>query len=115
MTLSLAIAGDPDTLQPDGPLPLKAVADRFVRDDSEQAYLATCLCVKDQNQDLREWIAYHQSIGVGKFYVFDDGSSMPVAEGLQDLIKEGKEATVAHVNWLCQSDRQARYILPVIM
>ena len=64
-------------------------AERIVR-DAEEAYLAVCLGVKDQNEDLREWIEYHRSIGVGKFYVFDDNSTVPAAAELQDLIQEGK-------------------------
>ena len=64
-------------------------AERIVR-DAEEAYLAVCLGVKDQNEDLREWIEYHRSIGVGKFYIFDDNSTVPAAAELQDLIQEGK-------------------------
>ena len=63
--------------------------ERIVR-NAEEAYLAVCLGVKDQNEDLREWIEYHRSIGVGKFYIFDDNSTVPAAPGLQDLIREGK-------------------------
>lgn len=69
------------------PLP-KAPAERIIRDPG-QAYLAMCLGVKDQNEDLREWIQYHRAIGVGKFYVFDDNSTVPVAKTLQDLIQAG--------------------------
>ncbi len=50
--------------------------------------------VKDQNEDLREWIQYHQSIGVGKFYIHDDSSSVPAVEGLQDLIQEGEHVSL---------------------
>ena len=60
--------------------------------DLGQAYLAVCLGVKDQNEDLREWIGYHRSIGIGKFYIFDDNSSAPAAEALQDLVQEGEQA-----------------------
>jgi hypothetical protein len=71
------------------PPPPKMPAERIVR-DAEEAYLAVCLGVKDQNEDLREWIEYHRSIGVGKFYIFDDNSTVPAAVELQDLIQEGK-------------------------
>ena len=67
--------------------------------DPGQAYLAMCLGVKDQNEDLREWIQYHQSIGVGKFYIFDDNSSVPAAEGLQDLIQEGERQNKQETDW----------------
>ncbi len=69
--------------------PPEMPAKRIVR-DVEEAYLVVCLGVKDQNEDLREWIEYHWSIGVGKFYIFDDNSTVPAASGLQDLIQEGK-------------------------
>ena len=81
-------AGDPDSLENEEPLSPKGPEERIVR-NPEQAYLAVCLGVKDQHLDLREWIEYHQRLGVGKFYIFDDNSSVPVSEELQDLIKEG--------------------------
>ena len=70
-------------------------AERVVRDPG-QAHLAICLSVKDQNKDLREWIKYHHHIGVGKFYVFDDNSSVPTIEGLQDLVQEGELAAIPY-------------------
>ena len=76
--------------------------ERTVR-DAEEAYLAVCLGVKDQNEDLREWIEYHRSIGVGKFYIFDDNSTVPAAPGLQDLMQEGKGP--AHLVQLCRALR----------
>ena len=78
-----------DTYDLEEPLPPKAPADKIIR-DPQQAYLAMCLGVKDQNEDLREWIEYHRSIGVAKFYVFDDNSTVPAANALQDLIQGGK-------------------------
>ena len=75
-----------DLKEPPSP---KAPAEKIIR-NPQQAYLAMCLGVKDQNEDLREWIEYHRSIGVGKFYVFDDNSTVPAADALQDLIQEGK-------------------------
>ena len=32
---------------------------------------------------------YHQAIGIEKFYIFDDNSSVPVAAELQDLMQQG--------------------------
>ena len=48
-----------------------------------------CLSVKDQNEDLREWLLHHHGIGAGKFYIMDDNSIEPVAEMLIDLIEDG--------------------------
>lgn len=88
----LAVDGEPP--------PPKMPTEQIVR-DAEEAYLAVCLGVKDQNEDLREWIEYHRSIGVGKFYIFDDNSTVPAAPGLQDLIQEGEGP--AHLVRLCRA------------
>ena len=49
--------------------------------------VALCLAVKDEHQDLREWIAYHRDIGVGKIYIFDNNSTQPLLADLQDFIQ----------------------------
>ena len=85
-------AGDSNPLEVDETPPPKVPTERIVRDPG-QAYLAVCLGVKDQNEDLREWIEYHQSIGVGKFYISDDNSSVPAADMLPDLIQEGEQSS----------------------
>lgn len=51
-----------------------------------------CLVVKDQGEDLREWVDYHQRIGANKFYIFDDNSSVPVLPEIEDLVKSGEHA-----------------------
>lgn len=37
--------------------------------------IAICACIKDEEQNLEEWLDYHISIGVGKFYIYDNGST----------------------------------------
>lgn len=60
------------------------------RDKSEvAAYVAMCLIVKDQPRDVVEWVHHHQRIGVGKFYVFDHNSSVPLVKELHPLIEAG--------------------------
>jgi hypothetical protein len=54
--------------------------------------MAMCFSVKDQSEDLRELILYHQSIGVGQFYIFDDNSTVPASTYIQDLIDSGSAA-----------------------
>ncbi len=88
-------AGQTEPIEEEEPAPPPVPAEKIIRDPG-QAYLAMCLGVKDQNVDLREWIRYHQSLGVGKFYVFDDSSIVPAAEAIQDLIQEGKEAAAVY-------------------
>ena len=95
------------------PPPPKAPAEQIIR-NPQQAYLAICLGVKDQNEDLREWIEYHRYIGVGKFYVFDDNSTVPAASTLQDLIQEGKHCTtgqVSHAMQIHPSFRKAAFVI----
>ena len=89
-----------DIVDLEEPTPPKAPADKIIR-DPQQAYLAMCLGMKDQNEDLCEWIEYHRSIGVGKFYVFDDNSTVPAASALQDLIQEGNHLKKAQVGCIC--------------
>eukprot|EP01025_Chloroclados_australasicus_P026398 TRINITY_DN2621_c0_g1_i1.p1 TRINITY_DN2621_c0_g1~~TRINITY_DN2621_c0_g1_i1.p1 ORF type:complete len:340 (+),score=1.35 TRINITY_DN2621_c0_g1_i1:56-1075(+) len=57
--------------------------------DHEHAYVAVCLIVKDQNKDLREWILYHQYIGIQKFYIFDDFSNPPALLVIHDFVQQG--------------------------
>jgi len=37
--------------------------------------IAICACVKDEGLNLEEWLNYHISIGVDKFYIYDNGST----------------------------------------
>jgi hypothetical protein len=53
------------------------------------AYLAMCLAVKDQTEDLREWLEYHRGIGAAKFYIFDDNSMVSPLTQIKDLIDSG--------------------------
>ena len=36
----------------------------------------------DEHFHIREWVAYHASIGVGRVYLYDDGSQPPMHEVL---------------------------------
>jgi len=51
--------------------------------------VAICCIVKDENRYLHEWIEHHLKIGVSCFYVFDNGSKIPVADTLGDYIEKG--------------------------
>lgn len=51
------------------------------------AYFAMCLAVKDQHEDIREWILYHNSIGAGRFYVFDNNSTIPMLPVIADMVR----------------------------
>jgi hypothetical protein len=49
---------------------------RKVVADWPDGYVAICAIVKNQAQDLREWIEYHQYIGTKKIYVYDNNSTV---------------------------------------
>ncbi|KAK9814278.1 hypothetical protein WJX72_003319 [[Myrmecia] bisecta] len=52
-------------------------------------YFAMCLVVKNQAEDVREWVDHHRSIGAGKFYVFDHNSTSPMLPVLADYVQQG--------------------------
>ncbi|MCF2496222.1 glycosyltransferase family 92 protein [Dyadobacter chenhuakuii] len=44
--------------------------------------LSLCCIVKDENNYLEEWIGYHRKIGVQHFYIYDNGSKVPIRTAL---------------------------------
>ncbi|MEO6283324.1 MAG: glycosyltransferase family 92 protein [Dyadobacter sp.] len=48
-------------------------------------YLSLCCIIKDENQYLEEWIDYHQKIGVEHFFIYDNGSAVPIRETMKTL------------------------------
>ena len=50
---------------------------------------AICAIVRDQNDDLEEWIQHHRSIGIQSFYIYDNGSTPPASTVLLDLMSSG--------------------------
>jgi Glycosyltransferase family 92 len=46
--------------------------------------------IRNQNDDLREWIDYHIALGVSRFYMFDAGGGgrTPATAVIQDLIDD---------------------------
>jgi len=53
------------------------------------AYVALCAIMKDQNADVREWVAHHAGLGVGKIYITDSGSARPLGREIADYIASG--------------------------
>lgn len=58
--------------------------------------LAVCAIFKDEAKNLGEWIAFHQSVGVDHFYLYDNGSTDNCTEVLADDIRSG---LVTYTNW----------------
>jgi hypothetical protein len=75
----------------------RRAADRLLgRGGPGHAYLAVCLVVKDQNEDIREWVKHHVQLGVGKVYVFDDNSSTPAVTMMEDFIDSGGNPSISN-------------------
>ncbi len=55
----------------------------------DRAYLAICAIVKDQHLDLLEWIEWHRCLGVQRFYIYDNNSTVPLMVSLQNHIHDG--------------------------
>jgi hypothetical protein len=52
------------------------------------SYIAICAIVKDE-VDIREWIEYHYRMGVGRFYLTDNGEKYKIVDQLPDFVKKG--------------------------
>eukprot|EP00891_Asterochloris_glomerata_P008705 jgi/Astpho2/8705/Aster-05272 len=61
----------------------------------EQQYIAICAIVKDQPLDISFWLHYHFHMGVSKFYLYDNNSTPPMSNVLQDEIDDG----IVQYNW----------------
>ena len=53
-------------------------------------YLSVCAIVKDENAYLHEWLEYHKLAGVEKFFIYDNGSRVPIAETLAPDVASGR-------------------------
>jgi len=58
--------------------------------------LAICAIFKDEVRNLGEWIAFHQSVGVDHFYLYDNRSSDNFEEVLAEHVRSG---LVTYTNW----------------
>lgn len=56
---------------------------------SPKYYLAVCAIAKDEGTYFKEWIEWHQSMGVDKFYIYDNESTDCTKEVLKPYIDSG--------------------------
>lgn len=58
--------------------------------------LAVCAIVKDEARYLREWIEFHRLVGVGQFFIYDNGST----DNLLEVLTPYYQANVVQiVHW----------------
>lgn len=63
---------------------------RLRRDHTKQQFsLAVCAIAKDEGPYFKEWIEWHHTHGVDKFYVYDNESTDCTKEVLEPYIKSG--------------------------
>ncbi|MBQ8358707.1 MAG: glycosyltransferase family 2 protein [Oscillospiraceae bacterium] len=43
---------------------------------------AICLLIKDENEYINEWLKWHIGIGFEHFYIYDNGSKVPICESV---------------------------------
>ena len=64
------------------PLPMRAQIER-------KGYLAAVVIVKDEGPYLREWLEFHQLVGVEHIYIYDNGSSDDTEQVVWDFLRSG--------------------------
>ena len=57
---------------------------------------AICLLIKDENKYLPEWVKWHLGVGVNHFYIYDNGSSVPVKDSIST---EFDPALFTFIDW----------------
>lgn len=73
-----------------GPIEALKLKRRIKRDRSTPGcYLAVCAIAKDEGPYFKEWIEWHLSVGVEKFFIYDNESADETRRVLQPYIDSG--------------------------
>jgi hypothetical protein len=64
-------------------------ADAHADAEFPAGYVGICAVAKDQPDDIREWVEYHRWLGVGRIYLYDNRSKLPMGAAVMDYIKSG--------------------------
>lgn len=82
--------------------------------------LSICAIVKDENSYLPEWLEYHKLVGVEKFFIYDNGSRIPIRETLAADIASGTvivhsfpgyaRQTEAYMNCVLHCGRTSKWV-----
>ncbi|KAL3417480.1 hypothetical protein PVAG01_10490 [Phlyctema vagabunda] len=72
---------------------------------SDEEYVAICICIKDQREELAEFLVHHyHHLGIRRFYIWDDGSEPPLST-IEDL---GIPKSVVTFNYQERETRKQR-------
>lgn len=72
-----------------------------------KSQICACTMVYNSAKFLREWVLYHSKIGVGKFILYDNGSSDESQEIIDELNREGYN--VEKVLWIWPKTQEAGF------
>lgn len=61
---------------------------KYLETNKFKYYSALCLLIKNENRYLLEWLDHHNEIGIEHFYIYDNGSTVPVLETIKEY-KDG--------------------------
>ena len=62
--------------------------DNFKKNNKCKYYSSLCLLIKNENEYIEEWLEHYCRLGVDHFYIYDNGSTVPVKDYLA-TIKDG--------------------------
>ena len=61
---------------------------KYLETNKFKYYSSLCLLIKNENEYLKEWLDHHEEIGIDHFYIYDNGSTVPVLETIKEY-KDG--------------------------
>lgn len=75
-------------------------------------YISVCLAIKDQRRDLPQFLNHHYyNMGVGKFFLMDDGTKPPLSEMTEEELTIPRSAIEFHYYRPEQHERWMQYTL----
>ncbi len=53
--------------------------------NNKKMKIGICLIIKDENEYVDEWLSYYRKLGVDKFFIYDNNSSIPINIESEDV------------------------------
>lgn len=57
---------------------------KYIEEHKFKYYSSLCLLIKNENEYLPEWLDHHNKIGIEHFYIYDNGSTIPILETIKE-------------------------------